>query len=238
MNRYIATELCLGTLTDIVIKEKYNGPPFGSNRRILRQIVSGVVHLHANNIIHRDLKPENILFSISDYDGHPVMKLADFGLSRIVSEDASHLSRTQTDGYSPVLRPFGTDGWIAPEVLNDERTYTQSADIFPLGLIFAFTLSRRRHPYDVDPPKDDETKEEAEKRIISRNNRIKLKMPMTLTVEQLNNDDHKAFELIRRMLLADAKKRPTAVQVLEHNFFQRDPQVRCVIIDAINIELK
>ena len=155
-------------------------------------------------------------------------KLADFGLSRIVSEDASHLSRTQTDGYSPVLRPFGTDGWIAPEVLNDERTYTQSADIFPLGLIFAFTLSRRRHPYDVDPPKDDETKEEAEKRIISRNNRIKLKMPMTLTVEQLNNDDHKAFELIRRMLLADAKKRPTAVQVLEHNFFQRDPQVRCV----------
>ena len=39
--------------------------------------------MHELNIVHRDLKPENILYASNDADA-PI-KIADFGLARIVS---------------------------------------------------------------------------------------------------------------------------------------------------------
>ena len=128
------TELCNGTLDDLV-KGRHNGPPVVvSSWLIVYQIVVGLNYLHANGFIHRDLKPGNILF-IVDVRNRPVMKLADFGMSRIIREDQSHLTRTETEdnsGYT-IKRPLGTKGWIAPEVVNDERTYTIAADIYPLS---------------------------------------------------------------------------------------------------------
>ena len=39
---------------------------------------------HERNIVHRDIKPENILL----IDGHLNVKLADFGLAKIIGEDS------------------------------------------------------------------------------------------------------------------------------------------------------
>ena len=91
------------------------------------------------------------------------MKLAFFGMSRIIAGDESNSTRTQlrTNSFSLFLTPFGTDGWIAPEVLKGERTCTEAVDIFPLSLIFVFLLSGGFHLYDVDLPNDTETEEEA-----------------------------------------------------------------------------
>ena len=243
------TELCNGTLYDLVKNEVWNkgSPKLNDPKLILWQIVKGLNHLHSNKIVHRDLNPHNILYSISTggegRSSRPVMKLADFGMSRIVPEEKSHLSRTQLmDGYSPVLIPFGTDGWIAPEILNGERTYKESVDIFPLGLIFGFTLSGGRHPFDVDPPKENETKEEREKRTASRNERIRNKMPMTLTAEQLMNycidDQHRValFKMIQLMLSTEPSKRPTAAQIQNDYFMsvQSGPKVRFIY----NVEIR
>ena len=57
--------------------------------------------------------------------------------------------KTLASNYT-ILRPFGTDGWLAPEVLNGSPHYTYQGDIFPLGLIFCFTLSGGRHPFGED----------------------------------------------------------------------------------------
>ena len=79
------TELCNGTLDDLV-KGRYNGPPvIRINWLIVRQIVVGLAYLHANGVVHRDLNPRNVLFIIDDKN-HPVMKLADFGMSRTLKE--------------------------------------------------------------------------------------------------------------------------------------------------------
>jgi len=48
---------------------------------IMYQIVEGVSYLHENNVLHRDLKPANILVNCSDC----TIKIADFGLARVVS---------------------------------------------------------------------------------------------------------------------------------------------------------
>ncbi|KAL0343142.1 UNVERIFIED_CONTAM: Serine/threonine-protein kinase ATG1t [Sesamum angustifolium] len=51
-------------------------------KRFMQQIGAGLKVLKQNHIVHRDLKPENILLSCSDCN--PILKIADFGLSRIL----------------------------------------------------------------------------------------------------------------------------------------------------------
>ena len=48
---------------------------------IFKQIMEGINHIHEWNIIHRDIKLDNILL-----DGKGNVKIADFGVSRIVNE--------------------------------------------------------------------------------------------------------------------------------------------------------
>ena len=208
------TELCNGTLDDLV-KGRHNGPPFVvSSWLIVYQIVVGLNYLHANNIIHRDLKPGNILFII-DVRNRPVMKLADFGCSRIVPEDKSHLTRTETKvgDYSVGFRPFGTSGWIAPEVVNDEKTYTDKVDIFPLGLIIAFTLSGGFHPFG------DRTE--------MRSNRIRKGDPMLPEIIdqiKLTIGGGSSYELIAdliaKMLNPKPEERPSTDQLLQHEYLR------------------
>lgn len=50
---------------------------------IMYQILDGMNYIHGTNVIHRDLKPANILVSCADCS----IKIADFGLSRVVGKD-------------------------------------------------------------------------------------------------------------------------------------------------------
>ena len=50
-------------------------------KRMLKQVLEGLAHCHANRVFHRDLKPHNLLI---DEEGN--VKIADFGLARAFSE--------------------------------------------------------------------------------------------------------------------------------------------------------
>ena len=57
-----------------------NNMPFEKNeiKRIFKEILMGVNHMHSNLIMHRDLKPFNILISKNGTDA----KIADFGCAQ------------------------------------------------------------------------------------------------------------------------------------------------------------
>ena len=98
---------------------------------IIFQITSGLKYLNEFGIIHRDLKPDNILIDLGDYDIQ--VKIADFGLSKIISPEEK-----ATEG-------FGTIIFMAPEVLL-KKPYNNSVDIWSLG-VMTYYLMTRTYPF-------------------------------------------------------------------------------------------
>ncbi|KAL4452143.1 hypothetical protein ABPG75_007805 [Micractinium tetrahymenae] len=97
----------------------------------LLDIARGLEYLHACNCVHGDLKPQNVLVKSEKRDRRGyVLKLCDFGLSRMLLESQTHVN---TDSY-------GTVSHAAPELLSTGRL-TKAADIYAFGLIMHEMLS-------------------------------------------------------------------------------------------------
>ena len=91
----------------------------------MTQIANGVKYLHKYGIVHRDLKPENIM--ITKQNNIDIIKIMDFGLSKIVSSQEKMI-----DGY-------GTLSYVSPEVLL-RVPYNKEVDIWSLGIILFYML--------------------------------------------------------------------------------------------------
>ncbi|MEZ6132630.1 MAG: serine/threonine-protein kinase [Planctomycetaceae bacterium] len=92
---------------------------------IVPLLCDALQYAHDKGVIHRDIKPENILLAA---DGS--VKIADFGLSRIVGNDSTSEVLTGTHQI------MGTPRYMAPEQLEGARGVDHRADIYSLGVVF------------------------------------------------------------------------------------------------------
>lgn len=92
---------------------------------IVPHLCDALQFAHDKGVIHRDIKPENILMA---KDGS--VKIADFGLSRILGSDSPPTALTATHQI------MGTPRYMAPEQFEGARSVDHRADIYSLGVVF------------------------------------------------------------------------------------------------------
>lgn len=206
-------------------------------KSLLWQLLNGLNYLHSNWIIHRDLKPSNILV-MGEGDEHGVVKIADFGLARI---------------YQAPLKPLSDNGVVvtiwyrAPELLLGAKHYTSAVDMWAVGCIFAELLTLKPlfqgaeakstpNPFQLD---------QLDKIFKVLGHPTLEKWPTLANLPHWHQDTqhiqaHKyenaglqgvvplspkgaPFDLLSKMLEYDPRKRITAAQALEHEYFRIDP---------------
>ncbi len=92
---------------------------------IVPQICEALQYAHDKGLVHRDIKPENILM-----DRNGQVKIADFGLAKLVGREAKEFSLT---GAGQVM---GTPHYMAPEQIEHPQDVDHRADIYSLGVVF------------------------------------------------------------------------------------------------------
>ncbi|KAI1278435.1 G protein-coupled receptor kinase 5 [Halotydeus destructor] len=108
------------------------------------EVLCGLEHLHRLGCVYRDLKPENILL-----DDHGHVRISDLGLAMEIPEGDYVRGRV------------GTVGYMAPEVIDNER-YTYSPDWFSLGCII-YEMIEGQAPFRAR--KEKVKREEVERRV-------------------------------------------------------------------------
>jgi len=229
---YIALELCPASLADVIEKPQLHRDLAQAGEKdlpnVLYQITNGLQHLHNLRIVHRDLKPQNILVA-KGTDGKPRLLVSDFGLCKKLEGEQSSFRAT-------TAHAAGTSGWRAPELLLDDdirdgsvmaidasthsgsgsllvssdvlpnRRATRAIDIFSLGLVFFYVLTKGSHPFDCG--------DRYMREVNIRKGNYNLK-----PLEVLGDYSFEAMDLIGSMLEAEPKRRPSAIQVMSHPFF-------------------
>jgi serine/threonine protein kinase len=100
----------------------------------IAQACRGLEYAHRNGLVHRDVKPGNLLLS----EGDGTVKLADFGIAKLSSDESS---------ITQVGSVLGTAAYLAPEQAAGEEA-GPAADLYGLGVV-AYQMLSGRLPYEA-----------------------------------------------------------------------------------------
>jgi len=184
---YIVTELVTGgELFDrIVGKGSYSEKDAA---HLMKKLIMALEYLHQKDIVHRDLKPENLLLKSAEEDNE--IKLADFGLSKIMGQEVM------------MQTACGTPGYVAPEVLKASG-YGKEVDMWSAGVICYILLCGFPPFYHENIPLLFESI---------------MKADYDYPAEYWDHISDDAIDFIDSLLVVDPKKRASATQALKHKW--------------------
>ncbi|XP_062517007.1 calcium/calmodulin-dependent protein kinase type IV-like [Corticium candelabrum] len=178
-----------GELFDRIIESGFFSEKVAAN--VVKQLLEALAYIHARNIMHRDIKPENLLYK--DESSLSPIKLADFGLSKVMSSEVT------------MQTVCGTPGYVAPEVLLG-KDYGLPVDIWSVGVV-AYIMLCGFEPFYSD---------RGDTAIYARI----LKCDYEFLSPYWDDVSLNAKDLISKLIVLDPRKRLTAKEALNHPWVQ------------------
>src|SRR4029434_5094280 len=142
------------------VRQLVNGRPLSleSALSIAVQVADALGAAHARGIIHRDIRAGNVMVAPNGQ-----VKVLDFGLAKLLDDDAARTSGIHHTELTEVGIPYGTARYAAPEQARGDRVDAR-ADIFSLGVLLYELLTGSwpfrgktavdvRHAVLHDPPR-------------------------------------------------------------------------------------
>jgi cell division cycle 2-like protein len=194
-------------------------------KTLLQQLAAGVGYLHDNWILHRDLKTSNLLLN-----NRGQLKIADFGMARYVGDPPPKLTQLVV-----------TLWYRAPELLLGTTRYGAAVDMWSIGCIFGELLTREpllQGRNEVDEltkifelcgiPTDD-TWPSFRRLPNARALRLPSKPPSASAAGSVIRAKFPLLTaagvgLLNGLLALDPDRRPTAKEMLAHEYFRQDPK--------------
>ncbi|HEY8076917.1 MAG TPA: serine/threonine-protein kinase [Labilithrix sp.] len=133
---YIVMELLEGSDLGKLLEEKGRFTVEEAVDHVM-QAMCAVAEAHTLGMVHRDLKPAN-LFLAAGPGGSTVVKVLDFGVSKVIEERDRELTN---EGVA-----LGSPGYMSPEQIDSSRDVDARADVYSLGAIL-YRLVTGRNPY-------------------------------------------------------------------------------------------
>ncbi|TKY57774.1 Mitogen-activated protein kinase kinase kinase YODA [Spatholobus suberectus] len=158
-------------------------------RNFTRHILSGLAYLHSNKTIHRDIKGANLLVNESG-----IVKLADFGLAKILMGNSYDLSLK------------GSPYWMAPEVVKGVKNESNpdvvmAIDIWSLGCTIIEMLTGKAPWSEIEGPS-------AMFKVLQES------PPIPENLSSVGKD------FLQQCFQRDPADRPSAAKLLKHPFVQ------------------
>ena len=180
----LVMELCAGgDLLNYVRKRRRLKEEYA--KYIFKQVIEGIAHVHQKGVLHRDIKLDNILL-----DGKGVVKIGDFGVSRII-----------TNINDRMTEQCGTPAYIAPEILRDKGYYGFACDVWSAGVVLYAML------YGTVPFKAN-----------NMNDLHKLIMKGKYTLK--DDISESSRDLLKNLLQRDPNQRMSIPDILNHPWMQ------------------
>ncbi len=141
---YLVMELLQGTDLDAILRER---GPLSVEKSVgyLLQACDAIAEAHANGVVHRDIKPGN-LFLARQPNGTDILKVLDFGLSKLVeATEAPNVTRTTAI--------MGSPAYMSPEQLRNPKRVDVRTDVWALGVVL-YELLTKELPFRFDSTAD------------------------------------------------------------------------------------
>ena len=183
-------------------------------KKIMFQLLEGLIHMHGSGVLHRDVKPQNVLITNAK-----IVKFADFGLARTIDIPLKKYTRE-----------IETLWYRAPELMLGENKYSFGVDLWALGCIFVELITKKpvfQGDCQIDQiykifqllgSPDDASWPGITKLAFYRENFPKFRASGIENIVPCLSID--GLDLLKKLLCLDPRKRISAKEALCHDFFK------------------